>query len=299
MTLYLIIRSYDDVRSRGCKEERAANVEAVLFSGYAVTGGFSRTAVNYQSGARTRLAAVFTAILILLTLLFLTPLFHYLPQAVLAAVIVVAVSGLVDAKAAVRLFRIKRMDGWTLLVTFVVTLGVGIDQGILTGILFSLVLFVARSSHPRTVALGYVAADNSYRDIRRHPAAATDPEMILIRVDASLYFANARFVEDRVRERMAATPRALWVVMDMSGVNDVDAVAVSTLDNLMEEAGDQGVRFAFAGMKAQVREVVERAGWPQRLGMDMDYPSLGTAVREVRRATSEPANKDASQNRAP
>lgn len=264
-----------------------ANVAAALLSGYAVTGGFSRTAVNYQSGARTRLAAVFTATLILLTLLFLTPLFRYLPHAVLAAVIVVAVSGLVDAEAAVRLFRIKRMDGWTLLVTFAVTLGVGIDQGILTGILFSLVLFVARSSHPRTVVLGYVAADNSYRDMKSHPAAATDPEMILIRVDASLYFANARFVEDRVRERMAATPQARWVVMDMSGVNDVDAVAVSTLANLMEEAGHQGVRFAFAGMKAQVREVVERAGWAQRLGSAMEYPSLGTAVREVRRATSE------------
>ena len=193
-------------------------------------------------------------------------------------------------------FRIKRIDGWTLLVTFVVTLGVGIDQGILTGILFSLVLFVARSSHPRTVTLGYRAADNSYRDIRRHPAVATDPEMILIRVDSSLYFANARFVEDRVRESMAVTPRARWVVMDMSGVNDVDAVAVSTLDNLMEEAGDQGVRFAFAGMKTQVRKVVERAGWPQRLGPAMDYPSLETAVREVRKAASEPADTDASPN---
>ncbi len=259
----------------------AANLVAALFSGYAVTGGFSRTAVNYQAGARTRMASVITATLVLLTLLFLTPLFTYLPNALLAAVIIVAVSSLIDGSEAVRLFKIKPADGWTLVVTFAVTLIVGIDQGILTGILFSLVLFVARSSHPRTVVLGYVAADASYRDTLRHPEAVTDPDLMLIRVDASLYFANARFVEDRVREQQALKPDARWVVMDMSGVNDIDAVAVSTLEDLMAQARQRGVRFAFAGMKAQVRDVVVRAGWHEQLGNAMDYPSLGTAIRDV------------------
>lgn len=257
----------------------AANLVAACFAGYAVTGGFSRTAVNYQAGARTRMAAVVTATLVLLTLLFLTPLFTYLPKALLAAVIIVAVSGLVDAGEAVRLFKIKPADGWTLAVTFAVTLVAGIDEGILTGILFSLVLFVARSSHPRTVVLGYVAAEASYRDTVRHPEAVTDPNLILIRVDASLYFANARFVEDRVREQQALKPDARWVVMDMSGVNDIDAVAVAILEDLMAQARHRGVRFAFAGMKAQVRDVVARAGWREQLGHAMDYPSLHAAVQ--------------------
>ncbi len=259
----------------------AANLVAALFAGYAVTGGLSRTAVNYQAGARTRMASVVTAALVLLTLLFLTPLFTYLPNAVLAAVIIVAVSSLIDANEAVRLFKIKPADGWTLVVTFAITLTVGIDQGILTGILFSLVLFVARSSRPRTVVLGYVAADASYRDTLRYPEAVTDTNLILIRVDASLYFANARFVEDRVQEQQALKPNARWVVMDMSGVNDIDAVAVSILENLMEQASHRGVRFAFAGMKAQVRDITIRAGWHAQLGSSMDYPSLGAAVKGV------------------
>ncbi len=272
----------------------AANLVAALFSGYAVTGGFSRTAVNYQAGARTRMASVVTAALVLLTLLFLTPLFAYLPKALLAAVIIVAVSGLIDGGEAIRLFKIKPADGWTLVVTFAATLTVGIDQGILTGILFSLVLFVARSSRPRTVVLGYVAADASYRDTVRHPEAVTDPDLILIRVDASLYFANARFVEDRVREQQALKPDARWVVMDMSGVNDIDAVAVSILEDLMAQSRQRGVRFAFAGMKAQVREVVVRAGWHEQLDSALDYPALGAAIRDVsaKENQGQPGNQD-------
>lgn len=258
-----------------------ANLVAALFSGYAVTGGFSRTAVNYLAGARTRMASAFTAIFVLLALLFLTPLFMYLPKVLLAAVIIVAVSGLIDLRDTVRLFKIKAADGWTLVVTFAVTLVVGIDQGILTGILLSLVLFVARSSRPHTVALGYVAADSSYRDTLRHPEAVTKPGLILIRVDASLYFANARLVEERVREQQALKPDARWIIMDMSGVNDIDAVAVFILEDLMEQAGERGVRFAFAGMKGQVRDVVVKAGWHEKIGSRMAYPSLDAAVRGV------------------
>ena len=227
-----------------------ANLAAGLVSGYPVTGGFSRTAVNYQAGARTPLASVVTAGLVLLSLLALTPLFACLPTAALSAVIVSAVAGLVDLREAARLFRIKRGDGWIFLATFLTTLGLGVSRGLVAGILLSLLLFVARSSRPRTVVLGRLAGRNEYRDLARHPEAETFPDLILIRVDASLYFANARFVEDRVLERLALQPAARWVVMDMSGVNDIDAAAVMTLDALMEACAARGVGFAFAGIKA-------------------------------------------------
>lgn len=259
-----------------------ANMVSSLLSGYTVTGGFSRTAVNYQAGAKTPFASIVTAAIVLLTLLLLTPLFHYLPNVILGAVIVVAVSGLVDVGQAVRLFRVKKVDGWTLVVTFAVTLTVGIHEGILSGILFSLVLFVARSSRPHTAVLGYVEDQDAYHDRQRYPTATDYPELIVIRVDASLYFANARFVEDRVREQLALKPEANWVLMDMSGVNDVDGVAVSTLSDLMDDCAHRGVQLAFAGMKAQVRDVLVRAGWQERLGKAMDYPTLRAAVHNLR-----------------
>lgn len=259
-----------------------ANLTAGLFSGYAVTGGFSRTAVNYQAGARSPLSSLVTAGLVLLALLALTPLFTLVPYAVLAAVIMVAVAGLFDVREAARLFRLKKADGWTLAVTFAVTLAAGIEEGLLAGIFVSLLLFVARSSRPRTVVLGRVGDRDEFHDIGRRPDAVTCPDVIVIRVDASLYFANARFVEDRVRERLALNPEARWVLMDMSGVNDIDAVAVAVLDDLMEACAHRGVRFAFAGMKAQVRDVAARDGWADKLGAHLDHPGLGPALAALR-----------------
>ncbi len=259
----------------------AANIFAGLFSGYVVAGGFSRTVVNYKSGAKTPLASVVTAVLILGVLLFFTPLFYYLPGAVMAAVIIVSISGLIDYKYAFRLFRIKKADGWTLLVTFFVTLLVGIEQGILTGIIFSLTLYVVRSSRPRTVVLGYVERENAYHDIRVYPKAQIDPHIIIIRVDAGLYFANARFVQERAGEELAQRPDAKWVILDMSGVNDIDAVALSTLGSIKEDFAHHDVTLVFAGMKAQVREVIEKAHWHSSSPRQKDFPTLHQAVRKL------------------
>lgn len=254
-----------------------ANVVAGLFSGYPVTGGFSRTAVNYQAGARTPLAAVFTAALVLLTLLFLTPLFTHLPNAVLAAIIMVAVIGLIDFREARHLFTVKKADGLIFVVTFLVTLSLGMDKGLLTGIVFSLALFIQRSARPHLAVLGRVG-EHEFRDLSRYPNAAVDPAVIMLRVDSSLYFANAGFVEDRIRARLVQQPSARWVVMDMSGVNDIDGVAVSMLTDLMRDTKSAGVQFLFCGMKAAVRDIVERAGWKELLGDRMYHVTLSQAL---------------------
>jgi SulP family sulfate permease len=258
-----------------------ANVVAGLFSGYAVTGGFSRTAVNYGAGARTGLAAIVTAALVALTLLFLTPLFYYLPNAVLASIIVVAVLGLIDIRAARRFFRVKAVDGWTLVITFLVTLSWGIEQGILVGAAFSLVVFIWRSSHPHTAEMGYVEREDVFRDLARYPDAARCPRAIILRVDASLYFANMKFIEDRLRERLAERTDVKWVIVDLSGVNDIDAPAIHALDEIIETYGERGIRFVFAGMKAHVRDVVARAGWGEE-GMERpNYSSLEHALDAI------------------
>lgn len=260
------------------------NVAAGLFSGYPVTGGFSRTAVNHQAGARTGLASLITATLVLLTLLLLTPLFRHLPQAALAAVVVTAVVGLIDLRGLRQLFRVKPADGWVALVTFVTTLGVGVETGILTGVALSLLQFIWRSSHPHIAELGYVPTTGAYLNLRRFPEAVRTPGVLILRIDAALYFANMGFVETRLRQCLAERPETSWVIMDLSGVNDIDASAVHALEELMSSHREIGITFVFAGMKGPVRDVIARAGWDARTGHWQECHSVHDALERIGRA---------------
>jgi SulP family sulfate permease len=269
-----------------------ANIVSSLFSGYIVTGGFSRTAVNYQAGAKTGLASIITAVVVMLTLLVLTPLFYYLPNTILAAIIIVAVVGLIDIKEPIRLFRIKLADGLTLVLTFVCTLGLGVEWGILIGAVFSLGLFVRRSAHPYMAQLGYLESEDVFRNIERYPEAQTYPDVLIFRVDASLYFANMRFVEDRLRQWIERNSKLKWVLFDFSGINDIDAVAVSTLENLIKAYSERGIRFAFCCMKGPVRDLVTKAGWEGRYGEDIGFRSLQQALKRIRADRPGSASQD-------
>jgi sulfate permease, SulP family len=259
----------------------AANLTAALFSGYPVTGGFSRTAVNYQAGARTRLASVITAAIIILTLVLLTPLFYYLPNAVLGAIVLVAVAGLVDYREAVRLFRLKPADGWTFLLTFIATLALGVETGILSGVALSLGLFIWRSAHPHTAELGYLREEGVFRNVQRYPRSERLAGVLILRVDASLYFANAKFLHDWFDRSIATRKDVRWVIVDMSGVNDIDALGIGVLEDMADSYGPRGVRFAFAAMKGPVRDLAERAGWSGRYGPHCAYPSVGRALQGI------------------
>jgi SulP family sulfate permease len=259
-----------------------ANIISSLFSGYVVTGGFSRTAVNYQAGAKTGLASIVTAVIVMLTLLILTPLFHYLPNTILAAIIIVAVVGLIDIKEPIRLYRIKLADALTLVLTFVCTLGLGVEWGILIGAVFSLGLFIKRSAHPHMAQLGYLEGEDVFRNIERYPAAQTYADILIFRVDASLYFANMRFVEDRLRQWIERNSKLKCVLFDFSGINDVDAVAISTLENIIDAYNERGIHFAFCCMKGPVRDLVAKAGWEVKYGENIGYSSLQQALKHLR-----------------
>jgi len=258
-----------------------SNIAASFFSAYPVTGGFSRTAVNYEAGARTSLASVISAALIILVLFFFTPLFHYLPKCILASIVMAAVIGLIDVKEAKHLFKVKKADGWTLALTFVITLTVGSEQGILIGMAFSLLLFIWRSSHPHTAELGYVEKEDVFRNIKRFPEVKTYPEALMLRVDASLYFANMGFFEDRLRKNLMERPKVKWVIIDLSGVNDIDAVAIDALEDVIENYHEKGIQFLFAGMKGPVRDLVAKAGWEEKYGERIKYPSIQQALQEI------------------
>ncbi|MGB3683077.1 MAG: solute carrier family 26 protein [Rubrobacteraceae bacterium] len=258
-----------------------ANVAGSVFSAYPVTGGFSRSAVNYQSGARTPLASVITAVLIVLTLLFFTPLFYYLPNAVLAAIVMVAVYGLIDFLEPVKLFKVKKVDGWTLLITFAATLLIGIEQGILVGVAFSLALFIWRSAYPHTTEVGYLPEEDVFRNVNRYPEAQTFPNTLVVRVDASLYFANTAFWENWLNEAAFERPDLRNMVLDFSAVNDVDAVALETLEDLMESLKERDVEVHIAGMKGPVRDVAEKAGWTKKFGTDISHLSVQHALETL------------------
>ena len=264
-----------------------ANVTASFFSGYPVTGGFSRTAVNYQSGAKTGLASFITVGVILLILLFFTPLFHFLPNAVLASIVMVAVVGLVDIREAKHLFRIKKIDGWMWVVTFGATLILGSEKGILLGVAFSLLVFIWRSAHPHTAELGYLEKEGVFRNLRRYPEALTYPGALILRVDASLYFANMSYLEDLLRRSIAGRSELKWVILDFSGVNDIDDVAIDALEGMMEHYEIQGIRFLIANMKGPVRDLVARAGWGDRYGQRVAYPSIQRALEDVGRMSKD------------
>lgn len=255
-----------------------ANVAASLTSGYPVAGGFSRTAVNHGAGAKSGLASLVTAALCIATLLVLTPLFRHLPTVVLAAIITVAVLGLLEFREGLHLWRLKRADGATFFITFAVTFGVGVEPGIAAGVIVSLLAFVLRAARPHVAELGWLSGDDVFRNVRRYPQAITYPGIAVVRIDASLYFANMGFIEEWLRSRALEHPDLRLLVVDMAGVNDMDAVALGALEELIENLQARGVRVVFAEMKGPVRDLVQRAGWGERFADRIGHASIKQAL---------------------
>lgn len=258
-----------------------ANLGGAFFSGYPVTGGLSRTVVNFESGAKTQLSSIFTALLIVANLFFLTHIFRFLPQAVLASIILVAVSSLFNIKDAIEIYRIKKSDGWVIFVTFVSTLLIGIDRGILTGVVFSLLLFIKRSAHPHSAELGYIKESDVFRDISRYPEARTFEHVTIIRIDSSLYFANIHFLEELLEKSIKSSKDLEWVVLDLEGVNDMDAMAIKGLEESMDSFREHGITFLLAGIKGPVRDLIARAGWNGKYGKLLDYTSIRNALADI------------------
>jgi SulP family sulfate permease len=241
-----------------------ANVSAAFFSGFPVAGSFSRTAVQYQSGGRTQLASIATALLILATLLFLTPLFYYLPNAALAAVIVVAVYRLLDLKEARRIFKIRTIDGLTLLLTFAVTLLVGVEQGIVTGSVFALVMFIRRTAYPHIAELGYVEGKEAFLSLESYPEGKTHPQALIIRFDASFYYANVSYLEEWLIKEVADRPNLQWIIIDCRGVNSIDVTAIEGLEDLVSEYRSSGIEIVFTHMRLAIRKRLKKAGWDEK-----------------------------------
>jgi SulP family sulfate permease len=259
-----------------------ANISAAFFSGFPVAGSFSRTAVQYQSGAKTQLASITTAVMILVTLLFLTPLFYYLPNAALAAVILVAVYKLLDLKDAKRIFEIRRADGYALLLTFVLTLLIGVEEGIIIGALFALLAFIRRTAYPNIAELGYVEEKEAFLGVNSYPRAKTFPEVLIIRFDAALYYANVPFLEEWLIKAVADRPKLSWIIIDCRAVNTIDTTAIEGLEDLVSGYRSRGIEVLFSHVKRRVRERLQKAGWDKKFGENLCcYPTTRDVLRTM------------------
>ena len=242
----------------------AANVASAVSGGFPVTGGFARSVVNFSAGANTPLAGVISAVLMGAVIAALTGLFHYLPHAVLAATIIVAVVSLIDLETLREAWHYDKADALSLLATAGGVIAFGVEAGILMGVALSLGTLVWRSSHPHIAVVGRVPGTEHFRNVARH-SVATEPGLIAVRVDESLYFANSDVLQDTVESLVAAQPEARYVLLVCSAINQVDTTALGVLTNMERSLSQRGIALLLAEVKGPVLDRLRSTPVGERL----------------------------------
>lgn len=238
----------------------SSNLSAALTGGFPVTGGFARSVVNFDAGAQTPAAGVFTAAGITLASMFLTPALYYLPQATLAATIVVAVLSLVDFSILRKTWNYAKSDFSAVVATLVATLTVGVETGLIVGVGVSLALYLYRTSRPHMAEVGLVVGSEHFRNVQRH-AVAVSPRVLSLRVDESLYFANSRALEDRINSTVASRHGLVHVILQCSAINDIDASALESLEAIDLRLRGAGVRLHLSEVKGPVMDRLRKTGF--------------------------------------
>ncbi len=257
-----------------------SNMVGSFFQSYPTTGGFSRTAVNDQAGAKTGFAPMVSAVVVGLTLLYLTPLFYYLPNAVLAAIIMVAVFGLIDFKYPIELFNIRRDEFFLLIATFLITLTVGIKEGILLGVLISLLLLVYRTSRPHIAVLGRIRGTDYFKNIVRFPEdTETFEEFLIIRFDAQLYFGNKDYFKSELFKKLEGNGQKVrFIILNAEAINYIDSSAVHMLRHTIQELGHQGIKLVVAGAIGPTRDIFYSSGLIHDIGKENLFVETSEAL---------------------
>jgi SulP family sulfate permease len=235
-----------------------SNLSAAFTGGFPVTGGFARSVVNFEAGAVTPAAGIYTAIGITLASLFLTPALFYLPQATLAATIIVAVLSLVDFEILKSTWRFSKLDFIAVATTLLGTLLIGVETGLVMGVVTSLALFLFRASRPHIATVGLVPGTEYFRNVQRHDVLIS-PKLLCLRVDASMFFANSRGIEDRINAEVATRPDLEHVLLQCSAVNDIDASALESLEAIAARLKDAGIALHFSEIKGPVMDKLKNS----------------------------------------
>jgi SulP family sulfate permease len=259
------------------------NILGSLFRAVPVSASFSRSAVNEATGSRTPASNFFAALLIGITLLFLTPAFYYLPIPVFSAIIMVAALALVDVAEVRLLLRSKRIDGLIAIVTFLVTLLVGIQEGIVVGILASITAILFRITRPEIVELGHLPGTRLYRELDRRPDARRLAGVYILRFDASFSFVNADYIRDHLVTHVDTHPDTRTVLLDATSINDLDMTAADVLSGIYSTLTTRGVRLVLSGVKGRVKDVLDASGLTAQMGDDCSFLSAHMAVVSILR----------------
>ena len=258
------------------------NIVGSFSQAYPASGSFSRSAVNLNAGAKTGLSSVFTGLVVLITLLFLTPLLYHLPKAVLAAVFMMAVIGLINFKAIKHAYHANKHDGIAAMVTFIATLGFAphLDKGIMIGAGLSIMFYLYRTMSPRVAILGRYK-DGTLRDLKVHPDLPKDENVVVIRFDGSLYFANVAYFEDAILKAVADNAKAKFILIDGYGINQLDASGEEVLHQMVQRLHDIGIILVFSGLKRQILEVMGHTGLRDYIGTDNIFATADQALESI------------------
>lgn len=259
-----------------------ANLAGSFFQSYPACGSFTGSAINLQAGAKTGFAMVFNGLFVAATLLVLTPLLYHLPKATLGVIILLAVTSLITPEALKHTWRASRADGVVAAITFVLTLLAAphLDQGILMGAGLAVLLYLWRTMKPRVAVLGR-HPDGALRDVQVHPGLPTSPEVLALRFDDTLYFANAAFFESQVLDELARKPGARHLLIVANGINQMDASGEEAVRHLVERLRTAGIQIVFCGVKKQVLDVMRRTGLDVLIGADNLYPGEAQALAAI------------------
>ena len=264
-----------------------ANIVGSINQSYAVSGSFSRSAVNLQAGAETGLSNVISSLLVVVVLLFLTPLLYHLPQAVLAAIIMMAVAGLVNINTFVHAWRAQKYDGAIGAVTFVTTLFFApeLEQGIMIGVGLSLLLYMLRSTKP-AIAMLALHWDHTYRNRDRFGLKQCR-HIAVVRYGGSLFFANVSYLEEQIIQTVESMPELRYLILVGNGINELDASGVDALETLLERLESKHVRFSITGLNDHVLDTMKRTGLLARIGEENVYRNASRAIDAVWTAAHE------------
>jgi len=255
------------------------NMIGSFFQTFPATAGFARTAVNDQSGAKTPLASLFAAAIIALSLLFLTPAFYFLPKAVLAGIIIAAAYGLLDFSMPKNLLSFNIRDLIILTSTLIITLFVGIKEGILAGIIISLVMLIYKSTKPHIAVLGQVPGTHFYRNVNRFKDLLIDKELLIVRFDAQLHFANTTYFKDKIKEfEKERGPSLKMIIIDGESLNALDSSAIYALDEIHNDLTSRGIELTFSGLKGPVRDAMAKSKLMKKIRYDHCFMSIQEAV---------------------
>ncbi|MCM4164229.1 MULTISPECIES: SulP family inorganic anion transporter [unclassified Arenibacter] len=240
----------------------ASNMIGSFFQSYSVTASFSRSAINYEAGAKTTVASVISVVMVAITLLFLTPLFYNLPKAALASIIMVSVFGLIDLSYPKKLWNQSKDEFFVLLVTFIITLGLGIVDGILIGVLMSLLLMVYRTSKPHFAVLGNIKGSDYYKNVDRFgDEVQIRPDILIVRFDSELYFGNSAYFKSQLFNFINAKgPSLKAVILNAEAINYIDASASAMLIKVIGEIHNRNIGFYISGATGPIRDIIFRSG---------------------------------------